>query len=185
MNRDFAIAEQKYKTFRNLPADYKFSKKDLPNDFPIERVRLRHLWWITGIFVASTAAYGWSLAFPSFTSQRGAIVVPLFLQFLIAASSNAVFAVNQALVSDLCPGKGASSTALNNLVRCSLGALGVAFIETIIASLGVGPSFLSLSLIAVACLPLLTVEWYYGVAWRTHRVEKARMKRKSKDMGDD
>jgi MFS family permease len=174
MNRDYAIVEKQYKQSRGLPDDHEFSKQSLPDDFPIERARLRNLWWIVGLFVLSTALYGWTLAFPFFTSQRGSIALPLFLQFIVAATSNAVFAINQTLVSDLCPGKGASSTAINNLVRCTLGAVGVAFAEMMIAALGVGPSFLGLTFITVACVPLLIVEWYWGMAWRLQRVERLR-----------
>jgi hypothetical protein len=178
LNKDFAHAERAYKASRRLPPDYKLSGKELPDDFPIEHARLNRVWWITSLFILSTAAYGWTLAFGSFTSKRGAIAVPLTLQFVIAATSNAVFAINQTLVSDLCPGKGASSTAINNLVRCSLGAVGVAFIEKMITSIGVGPSFLGLGLITTACVPLLALEWYHGTEWRLARVERIRMRKK-------
>ena len=81
----------------------------------------------------STGIYGFTLSSTTLTSRPGWIAVPLLLQFLIAATSNALFAINQTLLSDLCPGKGASSTAINNLVRCGLSAVGVAFIEQMIA----------------------------------------------------
>jgi hypothetical protein len=66
------------------------------------------------------------------------------------------------MVSDLCPGKGASSTAINNLVRCSMGAVGVAIIERLITSVGAGGTFLCLSLVTIAVIPLLVVQWYWG-----------------------
>jgi MFS family permease len=181
MNRDYAIVEKQYKISHGLLEDHKLSKKSLPNDFPIERARLGNLWWVIGLFVLSTGLYGWTLAFPSFMSRRGSIALPLVLQFIIAATSNAVFAVNQTLVSDLCPGKGASSTSINNLVRCTLGAVGVAFAEMMIAALGVGPSFLALALITVACVPLLVLEWYWGMSWRLQRVQRLRARQESKD----
>jgi hypothetical protein len=95
--------------------------------------------------------------------------VPLLLQFVIAATSNAVFAVNQTLVSDLSPGKGASSTAVNDLVRCLLGTVGVVFIEKMIAAMGVGPAFLGMGLITVAYVPLAVVQRYWGMMWRGRR----------------
>lgn len=180
MNRDYALAEKRYKNSHGLPEGYKLPNKSLPDDFPIEHARLRNLWWIVGLFITSTSTYGWTLSFKSFTSRPGSIALPLFLQFVIAATSNAVFAVNQTLVSDLCPGRGASSTAINNLVRCTLGALGVAFVENMIAALGVGPSFLGLGLITVACIPLLVLEWFYGMEWRMQRAERARARARQK-----
>ncbi len=169
MTRDYATVEQTYNLAHGLPASKKLSAKEIPADFPIEQARLRNLPWITVLFIVSTALYGFSLAFPALTSLSGWIAVPLTLQFLIAGTSNAIFALNQTLVSDLCPGKGASSTAINNLVRCSLGALGVAFIETMIAAVGPGPAFLGLAMVTIASLPLPVVTWFWGMEWRTQK----------------
>ncbi|KAK4238511.1 putative major facilitator superfamily transporter [Achaetomium macrosporum] len=172
MTRDYKAAEVAYKIANNLPPTHKLSAKNVPTDFPIEYARLRNLPWIVGLFAASTAAYGFSLADTTWTSKPGWIVIPLVLQFLIAATSNAVFALNQTLVSDLCPGKGASSTAINNLVRCGLGAIGVAFVETMVADIGPAPAFLGLALIMVAMSPFVVVNWYWGREWRAARMEK-------------
>ncbi len=178
MTRDYKAAEVAYKAANNLPPTHKLPAKNVPTGFPIEHARLKHLPWIAGLFAASTAAYGFSLADPTLTSRPGWIVVPLGLQFLIAATSNAVFALNQTLVSDLCPGKGASSTAINNLVRCGLGAVGVAFIETMVADFGPGPTFLGLALIMVAMSPFAAVNWYWGQQWRAARAEKKSLEKK-------
>lgn len=172
MTRDYKAAEVAYKIAHSLPPSHKLPAKNIPADFPIEHTRLRNLPWIASLFAVSTAAYGFSLADPTLTSKPGWIVVPLFLQFLIAAMSNAVFALNQTLVSDLCPGKGASSTAINNLVRCGLGAVGVAFVETMITNLGPAWAFLGLALITVTMTPLAAVNWFWGQQWRAARTER-------------
>lgn len=170
MTRDYKSTEERYKATHNLPAEFKLSPKKVPNDFPIERARLRHLPWIAGLFVLSTGGYGFTLVDPKITSLNGWIAVPLFLQFMIAATSNAVFAVNQTLVSDLCPGKGASATAMNNLVRCGLGAVGVAFIDQMIAALGASVAFLVLALVVVLCSPLAAANLMFGMQWRAERI---------------
>jgi MFS family permease len=172
MTVDFLAAEAKYAAKHNLPLDYKLPKKDLPTDFPIEHARLRRLTSITILFVSSLALYGLSLAFSNLTARNGWIAVPLILQFLIAAASNAVFALNQTLLADLCPGRGASATAINNLVRCSLGAIGVALVDMIIAGVGVGAAFASLALFVLVCAPLPVVNWYWGQQWRVETQEK-------------
>ncbi|THV55550.1 hypothetical protein BGAL_0006g00020 [Botrytis galanthina] len=169
MTNDFKAAEESYRKVNNLPLSYKLPSKNLPSNFPIEQARLRHLPWITAIFVVATGVYGFTLSIHSVLLLPGWIAVPLVLQFLIAGTSNAIFALNQTLVSDLCPGKGASSTAINNLVRCGLGAVGVAFAETMIFSIGAGATFLGLALIVVACTPLVVVNWYSGPGWRAER----------------
>ncbi|TDZ58619.1 Itaconate transport protein [Colletotrichum trifolii] len=178
MTRDYLEIEETYKSAHNLAETEKLTAQNMPVDFPIERARLRRLPWIILIFVVSTGGYGVCLNFPSVTSLTGWIAVPLALQFLIAATSNAVFALNQTLVTDLCPGKGASATAINNLVRCGLGAIGVAFIENFIASTGPAATFLALALITVAVGPLAVVHWYWGQEWRAQRVQR-------RDDGDD
>lgn len=169
MTNDFKAAENTYRKVNNLPSTYNLPSKNLPLNFPIEHARLHHLPWITSIFIVATGIYGFSLSITSVVSLSGWIAVPLFLQFLIAATSNAIFALNQTLVSDLCPGKGASSTAINNLVRCGFGAVGVAFVEPMISSIGAGTSFLGLAFVVIACLPLVVVNWYSGPRWRAAR----------------
>ncbi|KAK1989215.1 major facilitator superfamily transporter [Colletotrichum cereale] len=170
MTRDYRSAEEAYKASHKCETSENFAGGNLPADFPIERARLRRLPWISLSFVAATAGYGMSLNFTSLTSQRGWIALPLVLQFLIAATSNAVFALNQTLVTDLCPGKGASATAINNLVRCGLGAVGVAVVEKLISSNGPGATFLGLALVTVAVSPLAVAHWYWGQGWRAKRL---------------
>jgi hypothetical protein len=176
MNRDFLEAEAAYNKAKGNPVSHKLPAKKLPSDFPIEHTRLKTLPWIVGIFVFSVAVYGITLDIPTLTSLPGWIIVPLALQFLIAATSNAVFALNQTLISDLCPGKGASSTAINNLVRCGLAAVGVAFIEQMIGAVGIAASFIGLALLTVICVPLTVIHWYWGAQWRVAREQKQQQK---------
>ncbi|KAF4774379.1 major facilitator superfamily transporter [Colletotrichum scovillei] len=172
MTKDYLEMEEEYKTSHNIAGTEKLSGKNMPAEFPIERARLRRLPWIVLIFVASTGGYGLSLNFPSITSRSGWIAVPLVLQFFIAATSNAVFALNQTLVTDLCPGKGASATAINNLVRCGLGAIGVALVDNFVATTGPGAAFLGLALVTVAVGPLAVIHWYWGQTWRAARMRE-------------
>ncbi|ETS85968.1 hypothetical protein PFICI_03993 [Pestalotiopsis fici W106-1] len=172
MNKDFAAAEVTYRAQHNLPPEYKIPSKAIPTDFNIEHARLKHLSWVTLLFTLATGIYGFTVSSSSLTSKPVWVIVPLLLQFFIAATSNAVFAMNQTMVSDLCPGKGASSTAINNLVRCGLAAVGVAFAETMVTALGPATSFLLLALIVVACTPMAVVNWFYGPGWRRQRMKK-------------
>lgn len=132
--------------------------------------------WITLLFVVSTAIYGFTVLpvdlMPPQAANPAWIALPLFLQFLIAATSNAVFAINTTLVSDLCPGKGASSTAINNLVRCSMGAVGVGVIDPMLAFVGRAGTFVALGLLVLSMSVLNAVEWYWGMQWRQEREVK-------------
>ncbi|TQN68602.1 Itaconate transport protein [Colletotrichum shisoi] len=183
MTRDYLSVEETYKASHGSDATEKFTGGSLPADFPIERARLKRLPWIVVVFVVATAAYGMSLNFVSLTSRRGWIAVPLALQFFVAATSNAVFSLNQTLITDLCPGKGAGATAVNNLVRCGMGAVGVALAEMLINSTGPGATFLGLALATVAVGPLAVAHWYWGQSWRASRTEAAERARTEKALG--
>lgn len=172
LNRDFAAASQAYKIAHDFPESYELSPKKVPIDFEIERLRLRRLPWILAIFVPTIAGYGFSLSFPNVYGRPGWIALPLTLQFLIAASANAMFSINQTLVADLCPGQGASSTGINNLVRCTLAAIMVAFVDEMIKTLGTGATFLGLAFLVIAFTPMFIANWLWGMQWRLAQVQK-------------
>lgn len=172
LNRDFAAASQAYKLAHDLPESDELSPKNVPPDFAIERLRLRRLPWALALFVFTIAGYGFSMSFPSVYSRPGWIALPLTLQFLIAASANAMFSINQTLVADLCPGKGASSTGINNLVRCTLAAIMVAFVDEMIKTLGAGATYLGLAFLVIGATPLFIANWLWGMEWRLSRAQQ-------------
>ncbi|KAI1358925.1 MFS general substrate transporter [Xylaria arbuscula] len=172
MTLDFKNTEEAYKAKNGLPIDYEIPLKDLPMDFSIERARLRHLPWITLLFIVAVGLYGFTVQPSDLVSKPGWIAVPLLLQFFIAAASNAVFAMNQTIVSDLCPGQGASATAINNLVRCELGAIGVGVVQIIIDRFGPAWTFLGLAVFVVLCTPTAIITWIYGPTWRAARMHR-------------
>jgi MFS family permease len=172
MDHDYKHYETIYRTTHSMPADTPLAKPDL-HDFPFERSRLRNAWWLITIFVLATSAYGFSLLL-------SIIAIPLTLQFFIAYTATAIFTLNSALVVDLYPSKAASATAVNNLMRCSLGAAGVAVVQEIVNGIGAGRAFLAFGIIAAAFAPLLVVEWFWGEGWRGQRRVKLEMKEKVK-----
>jgi MFS family permease len=164
MDYDYRRTEKEYRKEKGIADDVKLNKKTLV-DFPIERSRLRSIWWIVLVFVVTTALYGFSLSVNQIT-------LSLLLQFFIAYTATAVFSFNSALVIDLYPGASASATAVNNLMRCSVGAVGVAVIQLIIDAIGAGFAFLALAGLTAGLSPLLLLEWFYGAGWRTARTER-------------
>ncbi|WQF90106.1 Putative major facilitator superfamily, MFS transporter superfamily [Colletotrichum destructivum] len=169
LTRDYKTVETKFKETHNIPYDEELSSKEIPPDFPLEQARLQRLPWFVALFVASTAGYGFSLAYPTMTARPGWIALPLTMQFLIAAAANGIFALNQTIISDLCPGQGASATAVNNLVRCGLAALGVAFAEQMLNAVGPGTAFLALGMAVIAVSPIQVVNQFWGPKWRAQR----------------
>ncbi|ORY61270.1 major facilitator superfamily domain-containing protein [Pseudomassariella vexata] len=163
MDRDFRLYERRYRAKRHIPAETKTSKYQ--DDFPIEHTRLRQCGWIVALFVVATGLYGYSLALNN-------LVAPLVLQFLIAYTATAVFTSNSALILDLYTGAAASATAVNNLVRCSIGAGGVACVQFIVDAIGAGPTYIGCAVLAAAFSPLLVLEWKFGGQWRVERTKK-------------
>jgi MFS family permease len=165
MDRDHRRTEVEYCKARGYPLETRINSKS-HEDFPIEKARLRNNWWIVLIFVATVIAYGFSL--------DTHLAVPIILQYLIAFGATSVFSVNSALVIDLYPGKSASATAVNNLMRCSVGAAGVAVAQPMIDGLTAKYSFLLLGGVSLIFSPLLVIEYIYGMKWRLARAEKRR-----------
>ncbi|KAH7342962.1 major facilitator superfamily domain-containing protein [Rhexocercosporidium sp. MPI-PUGE-AT-0058] len=166
MDHDYKTIETRYRNEKNLHPNTPLNKKELV-DFPIEESRLRNIWWIVLLFIISTAIYGFSL-------NLNILAIPLILQFFIAYTATAVFSLNSALVIDLYPGASASATAVNNLMRCSVGAAGVAAVQIVIDGIGEGTTFAVFAGVTAACSPLLVVEWYFGGRWRNERRERLR-----------
>ncbi len=170
LDRDYRIVEDEYRTTKNLPAGSKLNKKELA-DFPMARSRLRSAWYLAILFMSAVAGYGFSVS-SQMPVEGSRIALPLLLQFVIAYTATAMFTQNSALVVDLYPGASASATAVNNLIRCSVGAAGVAAVQFIIDDVGAGLTFLMLALVTLGLTPLLWAELACGERWRQERMER-------------
>ncbi|KAJ5099359.1 hypothetical protein N7532_006360 [Penicillium argentinense] len=159
--------EREYCMHKNLPLETRITTKTHP-DFPIEYARMRNTWWITALFIVCTAAYGFSL--------HTHLALPIILQYIIAYCATAIFTINSALVIDLYPGASASATAVNNLIRCLIGAAGVAVVQPIIDAITAEYTFLLLAGITLHMVPLILIEMRWGAGWRLER--NKRLKRK-------
>jgi hypothetical protein len=120
------------------------------------------------LFVVCTAVYGVSL--------RTHLAVPIILQYIIAYCATAIFTINSALIIDLYPGASASATAVNNLMRCLIGAGGVALVTPIIDAIGSLFCFVLLAGLTLAMVPLLMIEMRWGAGWRMKRNERLKAK---------
>ncbi|OCL05139.1 MFS general substrate transporter [Glonium stellatum] len=160
MGHDYRRTELEYREKKGIAPSIQIERKALA-DFPIEKARMRNIWWVILIFTLATGVYGFSLNLP--------IAFPLVLQFFIAYTATAVFSMNSALIIDLYPGASASATAVNNLMRCTLGAIGVAVVQFVINAVGPGITFIAFAILTIMLSPLLIVEWKWGPRWRMQR----------------
>lgn len=165
LDYEFKVAQESYQ-FHHGPTT--FSRGHLPDDFPLEHARLIQLTALIPAFVFATLVFGFSIG------PLTSIALPLMAQFVIGYSSTAVLNVNNTLTVDLYPGKGASATAVNNLARCLLGAVGVSLTNLALEKLKAYVLFSILG--GVVALSSFTVflEWRYGMRWRNKRAERMR-----------
>lgn len=162
VDHDFCVTEQKYRRMHQLETGISLDYKTLP-DFPIERARLRNMWWIVLIFIAATAGYGFS-----FTFAPKLIALPLVLQFFIASSATAILLTNGILIADLYTGT-ASVTAAVNFMRFLVGALAVGLTEPALVRFGSGITFVILAAATMVLTPIMVVQWMFGKPWRAKR----------------
>lgn len=73
------------------------------------------------------------------------------------------------MIVDCFPTAGAGATAVNNLARCSLGAVGVSVIQPMIDAIRIRNTFVVLAAVVALCSPLVWVEWRWGQNWRSER----------------
>lgn len=177
MDAEFRLAEDSYKYAHGLPHAHRLPKSNMPADFPLERARLAQLPTMTAIFGFAVVIYGFGV------TSGGSLVVPLMAQFAIGYASTAVLNLNNTLTVDLYPGKSAAATAVNNLARCLLGAVGVSLTEIALVRVSPAVLFLALGGVVAAASPMAWAEWKFGMDWRAKRKERMREKQEEADGG--
>ena len=128
--------------------------------FPIEEARLRSIFCFFGLSSLATAGYGWTV------QAQVHIIAPFIMQFITGGSSVAIFVVCGGLLTDLNPQRSATVQASYNLIRCALGAAGVASLQPIVDGIGIGLCFTIVTLVTVLCTPLLFLLRLRGQRWR-------------------
>jgi hypothetical protein len=135
-------------------------------DFPIERARLEVA--IPTVFLGSAFVIGLGWMLQAHVNLAGPLIFIFGIGFCLSASINTV----QVLMIDLYPGKTATVTASNNLLRCLLGAGATASVVPIIDGIGIGWCLTLFGLVNLVTTPLL---WYImkeGPGWRAERRKK-------------
>lgn len=154
LDRDYIRTANRY----NLPVDK--SSNDLSN-FPVEKARLLSVFPLLVISTLATAGFGWAI------NQHTSIAVPLTLTFFTGASQVAIFTVCGTLLTDLNSDRSATIQAGYNLIRCALSAGGIAGLDALIGTIGVGWTFTFYAAIGVLCVPIFVIVRSRGMQWRT------------------
>ncbi len=182
LDRDFCIVETQYRADKEIPDGSTLNLAALM-DFPVAKSRLRSAWYLVILFVAAVAGYGFAIGSAARAEQLG-MILPLVLQFVISYTATSLFTQNSALIVDLYPGASAGGTAVNNLIRCSIGAAGVAVVQFMIDAIGAGLTFLTLASVTLGVTPLLWAELVWGGRWRQKRMER-QLRKEAEHLGAD
>jgi hypothetical protein len=134
-------------------------RQDL-SSFPLERARLEIALPLFYIGAATIVIYGWVMKIHT------SIAVPIILLFILGYSLLAAFQCLSILMVDIYPGRPATATAANNLVRCELGAAASAAISPMAIVMGWGWAYTVFAGLSVASSPALWVIMRWGMKWR-------------------
>ncbi|KAK8066477.1 hypothetical protein PG997_013224 [Apiospora hydei] len=100
--------------------------------FPIEKARLGVIWAPMTLTTVSVVAFGWVL------QLRKHIALPLALQFVAGLSMQLDFSIYNTLLVDKNHRTPAAAQASSNIVRCTLAAIVIAFMEDMFGAMGIG-----------------------------------------------
>lgn len=158
----------------------------LPATFPVEEARLGGAPLYSIIQIFGLLVFGWSLT-PVHSSGGSRVagaddvvtqagkagvshwIVPLMAQFAVGWSNTSVLNSNQVLLTDLYPGRSASASAVVNLTRNLLAAVGIAVAGHVTAA--VSPGWFGMLLAGLVALGLMPF-WLHrrlGPVWREER----------------
>jgi hypothetical protein len=155
MNNDYQATARDY----DLAVDH--------SDFPIETARFRSMPWLITLSVIATCLYGWVL------QESMHVIIPLALQFIIGGAMTMVFNISGTLLVDQHPKRPATAQAANNLMRCSMAALGLAAVEPLLTGVDIGWCYTIFAIITASGFPLCLLEMSSGMKWRLARKEFA------------
>ncbi|KAL8940037.1 MAG: hypothetical protein Q9211_002468 [Gyalolechia sp. 1 TL-2023] len=175
------LIDHAYRNFRlkkGLSTD-RIAGDDL-DDFPIERARLCVVWAPMLVTACSVMAFGWVL------DRRQHIAIPLCLQFITGLCMQIEFSVSLFFAAILQENKHsmvyntllvdknyrnpAAAQASSNIVRCSLAAIAVTFIQDLIDSMGIGWTFTFLGGLCLVAMGLFGVDFFKGTSWRQKHI---------------
>ncbi|KAL0944577.1 Quinidine resistance protein 2-like protein 3 [Colletotrichum truncatum] len=131
--------------------------------FPIEKARLQPVYPAVAVGLVTLVAYGWVL------HVETSVAAPLVLQCIIGITITGSFSVMNTLIVDLYPEAPATATAANNLIRCTMGAVGTAVIEYMIQGMGRGWCFTFIAALCAVLSPMLFWIVKKGPSWRNER----------------
>ncbi|KAL4881661.1 major facilitator superfamily domain-containing protein [Aspergillus karnatakaensis] len=164
LNRDYARIKKKCEENRSR-ADDGHPSTTGDHDVPVEYARLRMTPILLFLLVGCVLAWGWLL------QRRVHLAVPMILQVILGYTSISILNATMTLMIDIVRTQSSGVIACTNLVRCSLAAILVSFIDRATRRLGFGWTYVILGCICTLLLPVIFVEIKMGPKWRAKRAK--------------
>lgn len=155
---------------RRVGGDYRAK----PEEFNIEKTRIRCLYPFAICSCIATIAQGWCL------QAKANLGATLVMNFLVGLGSGTIGSVT-VYGQDIKSNKGGAVSAALNLVRCIFGAIGVASIQSMYSTLGAGWTFVLLSGLVLLATPCPIIVTMKGRSWRDKRKAKKAAKKEKKE----
>lgn len=146
------------RTARGLSTD-KAVGDDL-DTFPVEKARLSVVWIPMLMTICSVVAFGWVLHYQQH------IAVPLCLQFVAGLCMQLDFSIYNTLLVDKNHRTPAAAQASSNIMRCSLAAIAISFLQDMIDACGIGWTFTFMGGLCFGAAALFLIDYHRGMVWR-------------------
>ncbi|KAL3463705.1 major facilitator superfamily domain-containing protein [Aspergillus heterothallicus] len=162
LNWDYARIKKKVAE-RNAVESGEGSREGVGDGVPVEYARLRVTPVLLGLLVGCVLGWGWVL------EKKVHLAVPMVLQVILGYTSISILNATMTLMIDIVRTQSSGVIACTNLVRCSLAAILVSFIDRATRKLGFGWTYIILGVICACLLPLIFIEIKQGPKWRARR----------------
>lgn len=143
--------------------------------FPIEAARLEVVFPLVYLAAATLVAYGWVMH--AHTSLAGPVILLYLSTFCMSGS----FTGLSTLVVDLNRESSGTATAAMNMMRCWLGAGGVAFVNPLLNAVGIGWMAVMVAAVWLFISPVAWLAIKRGPRWREEMRVKEVEKKKRKE----
>ncbi|KAI4727509.1 citrate synthase [Aureobasidium sp. EXF-10728] len=142
------------------------NKQQDMTEFPMEKARLEIALPLFYLGAVTILGYGWVM------DKHVSLAGPIILLFVMGFALTAAFQVLNILIVDIYPGKPATASAANNIVRCEMGAAFSAAIVPMAKAMGNGWAYTLLGFLLIAYSPALLLTMKSGVKWRRAKKQK-------------
>ena len=134
--------------------------------FPLEKARLRSIWFYVVFSSTALLGYGWVI------QKDVHLAAAIVLQFIVGFAVTGIFNVCNTYIVDVFPEDSASASASVSITRCFMAAGGVSIVEPLMGAIGAGWTFTIVAALCYLTIPVLLYVRQKGWEWRVQKFEQ-------------